>query len=85
MKIILSDQLKHFLIGKLVKYCYVLLIAFIGYMTFLISGKVPYSAHSHFLWKFILCFIQGVPFFLVFISIKVARNFIVNNIFIQWK
>lgn len=85
MKIILSDQLKHFLIGKFVKYCYVLSIAFMGYISFLVFDNLPYTSDTHFVWKFILCFIQGVPFFFSLILIKVAKNFIVKNIFIQWK
>lgn len=85
MKIILSDQLKHFLIDKLVKYCYILLIAFIGYMTFLIFGKVPFSADTHFVWKFILCFIQGFPFFLCLVVIKVIIVFLKDNISIKWR
>ncbi len=85
MKIILSDQLKRSLLSRFTKYFHIALIAFIGYISDLIFGKFPYGSDTHVIWKFILCFIQGIPFFLCFIGVKVIIVFFKNNISIRWK
>ena len=84
MKIILSEQLNRYLIGKFVKCCYILFIALLGYLTYFFFGKLP-GDNIHFIWKFILYFIQGLPAFFTLILIKVVKDFIAKNIFIQWK